>query len=208
MALALAIGHDSRIGRHFLSPGLGFGGGCLPKDIRAFRSRAAELGVEQALEFLRDIDEINMRRRQNAAEIARELVGGSLLGKTIAVLGAAFKPDSDDVRDSPALNVACRLHLAGAYIRVHDPEATDNARAQFPALDYALEVEKTCEDADLVLHLTEWKQYRDLDPAALARVVRVPRVLDARNTLDVCRWTNAGWHVHALGRSRASGARR
>ena len=201
VTLADAIGHDSRIGRRFLSAGIGFGGGCLPKDIRAFMARAGELGVDEALSFLKDVDEVNMRRRQRTVDLARELVGGSFLGKNIAVLGAAFKPDSDDVRDSPALNIAASLQLAGAQVRVHDPEAIDNARALFPTLDYALDIEKACERADLVLHLTEWGTYRELDPAVLAKVVRVPRILDGRNTLDTARWRGAGWTLRALGRS-------
>jgi UDPglucose 6-dehydrogenase len=201
VTLADAIGHDSRIGRRFLSAGIGFGGGCLPKDIRAFMARAGELGVDEALSFLKDVDEVNMRRRQRTVDLARELVGGSFLGKNIAVLGAAFKPDSDDVRDSPALNIAASLQLAGAQVRVHDPQAIDNARALFPTLDYALDIEKACERADLVLHLTEWGTYRELDPAVLAKVVRVPRILDGRNTLDTARWRGAGWTLRALGRS-------
>ena len=201
VTLADAIGHDTRIGRRFLSAGIGFGGGCLPKDIRAFMARAGELGVDEALSFLKDVDEVNMRRRQRTVDLARELVGGSFLGANIAVLGAAFKPDSDDVRDSPALNIAATLQLAGAQVRVHDPEAIDNARALFPTLDYALDVEKACERADLVLHLTEWSEYRELDPAVLAKVVRTPRILDGRNALDTARWRAAGWTLRALGRS-------
>jgi UDPglucose 6-dehydrogenase len=200
VTLAEAIGHDTRIGHRFLSAGLGFGGGCLPKDIRAFMARAGELGAEEALTFLREIDEINMGRRKRTVDLAREMVGGSFLGRNVAVLGAAFKPDSDDVRDSPALNVAAAIHLQGGQVRVHDPEAIDNARALFPTLDYANEVAKACEGADIVLHLTEWQEYRDLDLAALASVVRSPRVLDARNALDLAHWRSAGWTIRALGR--------
>lgn len=203
VTLAEALGHDTRIGHRFLSAGLGFGGGCLPKDIRAFLARAEELGVGESLGFLREIDEINMRRRERVIELTRELVGGSLLGRTVAVLGAAFKPKSDDVRDSPALNVAAALQLRGAQVRVHDPEALDNARALFPSLDYAREVAKACEGADVVLHLTEWQEYRDLDPAEVAKVVRHPRVLDGRNALDLHTWRNAGWTVRGLGRAAA-----
>jgi len=200
VTLADAIGYDSRIGHRFLSAGLGFGGGCLPKDIRAFMARAGELGADEALTFLREIDEINMRRRKRTVDLARELVGGSFLGRNVAVLGAAFKPDSDDVRDSPALNVAAAIHLQGGQVRVHDPEAIDNARALFPTLDYAYDVAKACEGADIVLHLTEWREYRDLDLVELASVVRTPRVLDARNALDIDSWRAAGWSVRALGR--------
>jgi UDPglucose 6-dehydrogenase len=199
--LATAIGHDARIGPRFLSAGLGFGGGCLPKDIRAFMARAGELGVADALVFLREVDEINMRRRRRTVDVARELVGGSFLGCNIAVLGAAFKPDSDDVRDSPALNVAAMIQLQGAQVRVHDPAAIDNARAVFPTLDYTDDIEKACEQADLVLHLTEWQQYRDLDPVRLAGHVRTATVLDGRNALPTDRWAAAGWTVRGLGRT-------
>jgi UDPglucose 6-dehydrogenase len=204
--VAEAIGYDARIGPRFLSAGLGFGGGCLPKDIRAFLARAQELGVQDALGFLKEVDEINMRRRLRTVALARELVGGSFLGCNIAVLGAAFKPNSDDVRDSPALNVAAAIQLQGGRVRVHDPEAMDNARAVFPTLDYALDVDKACEQADVVLHLTEWQEYREIDPAVLAGTVRSPRVIDARNTLPVRRWQAAGWTVRALGRTLAPAA--
>jgi len=203
VTLADAIGHDERIGRRFLAAGLGFGGGCLPKDIRAFMARAKELGVQDALGFLAEVDEINMRRRRRVVELARELVGGSLLGQNVAVLGAAFKPDSDDVRDSPALNVAAAIQLQGANVRVHDPEAIDNARAVFPSLDYTREVAKACERADVVLHLTEWQEYRELDPDSLAQIVSHPRMLDGRNALPVERWRAANWTVRGLGRGRA-----
>jgi UDPglucose 6-dehydrogenase len=198
--LAQAIGMDARIGPKFLAAGLGFGGGCLPKDIRAFYARGEELGVGKSLAFLREVDEINMRRRQRAVDVARELLGGSFLGRKVAVLGAAFKPDSDDIRDSPALNVAAAIQLQGGHVCVHDEEGVDNARAAFPTLDYALEPAKACEGADVVLHLTEWKQYRELDPAALAAVTNTPRMLDARNALDREKWQAAGWTVRALGR--------
>jgi UDPglucose 6-dehydrogenase len=201
--LAQAIGMDARIGPKFLAAGLGFGGGCLPKDIRAFYARGEELGLGKSLAFLREVDEINMRRRQRTVDVARELLGGSFLGRKVAVLGAAFKPDSDDIRDSPALNVAAAIQLQGGHVCVHDEEAVDNARAAFPALDYALEPAKACEGADVVLHLTEWKQYRELDPAALAAVTNTPRMLDARNALDREKWQAAGWTVRALGRPAA-----
>jgi UDPglucose 6-dehydrogenase len=201
--LAEAIGMDARIGPKFLAAGLGFGGGCLPKDIRAFYARGEELGLGKSLAFLREVDEINMRRRQRTVDVARELLGGSFLGRKVAVLGAAFKPDSDDIRDSPALNVAAAIQLQGGHVCVHDEEAVDNARAAFPALDYALEPAKACEGADVVLHLTEWKQYRELDPAALAAVTNTPRLLDARNALDREKWQAAGWTVRALGRPAA-----
>ncbi|MCD2196194.1 UDP-glucose/GDP-mannose dehydrogenase family protein [Actinomycetospora endophytica] len=198
--LAKAIGYDPRIGHRFLAAGVGFGGGCLPKDIRAFSARADELGFGDSLRFLRDVDEINMRARQRTVDRARTMLDGRFLGRRVAVLGAAFKSGSDDVRDSPALAVAASIQLQGAHVRVHDPEALDNARAAFPCLDYAREPEKACEGADLVLHLTDWAEYRDLNPAELAGVVDVPRLLDARNTLDLEHWRTHGWDVGALGR--------
>jgi UDPglucose 6-dehydrogenase len=198
--LADAIGYDDRIGRKFLNAGLGFGGGCLPKDIRAFMARAGELGADQALTFLREVDNINMRRRIRMVELAREVCDGSLLGKHIAVLGAAFKPDSDDIRDSPALNVAAQLQLQGAVVCVTDPAAVPNARREWPQLDYADTPEDAAAGADAVLVLTEWRQYRDLDPVDFGQVVARKRVLDGRNALDRATWTAAGWTHRALGR--------
>jgi UDPglucose 6-dehydrogenase len=198
--LADAIGYDERIGRKFLNAGLGFGGGCLPKDIRAFMARAGELGADQALTFLREVDNINMRRRIRMVELAREVCDGSLLGKRVAVLGAAFKPDSDDIRDSPALNVAAQLQLQGAVVRVTDPAALENSRREWPHLDFAATPEEAAERADAVLVLTEWKQYRELDPVAFGQVVSQRRVLDGRNALDRDAWVAAGWTYRALGR--------
>jgi UDPglucose 6-dehydrogenase len=198
--LADAIGHDSRIGRKFLNAGLGFGGGCLPKDIRAFMARAGELGVDQALTFLKEVDAINMRRRGHVVNRARDLCGGTFLGTRIGVLGATFKPDSDDVRDSPALNVAGQIQLQGAQVTVYDPRGNDNARALFPTLRYAESVNEACQSADLVLHLTEWREFRAIDPTALGGIVKEKRIIDARNALDPAAWRAAGWTYGALGR--------
>jgi UDPglucose 6-dehydrogenase len=198
--LARAIGADSRIGDRFLEPGLGFGGSCFPKDIRAFAARAEELGAGASVAFLHEVDRINTRQRRRTVELSQRLLGGSLAGRSVGVLGAAFKPGSDDVRDSPALAVASALHERGAAVRVHDPEALDNARAAHPALAYTLDVPKACEDADLVLHLTPWPEYGRIDPAGLAAVVHEPLLLDARGGLDEPSWRAAGWSVHALGR--------
>lgn len=199
VTLGDALGHDSRIGRRFLSAGLGYGGGCLPKDIRAFVARATELGLADSVRFLREVDEFNSSRRRMAVRLARNLVGGCLANQKVAVLGATFKPGTDDVRDSPALSVAEAVRSEGAMVRVHDPLATENARQVFPELDYATEPEKACDDADVVLHLTEWSQYRELDPAELRSVVRVPRLLDGRNVLPLGRWRAAGWTVQSMG---------
>ncbi|HUR74974.1 MAG TPA: UDP-glucose/GDP-mannose dehydrogenase family protein [Sporichthya sp.] len=199
-ALADALGHDPRIGRRFLNAGLGFGGGCLPKDIRAFMARAGELGASEALTFLREVDAINMRRRARTVELARAACGGSLLGRRIGVLGAAFKPNSDDVRDSPALSVAGQLQLQGALVSVYDPKAMENAAALFPTLTYADSATEACRSADLVLHVTEWPEFVAIDPAALAEVVSARVVLDARNALDAHRWRAAGWTYRSLGR--------
>jgi UDPglucose 6-dehydrogenase len=200
--LADALGYDSRIGRQFLNAGLGFGGGCLPKDIRAFMARAGELGADQALTFLREVDSINMRRRTRMVELTTTACGGSLLGANIAVLGAAFKPESDDVRDSPALNVAGQLQLNGAAVSVYDPKALENAQRLFPTLNYAVSVEEACERADAVLVLTEWRQFIDLDPKDLAERVRARVIVDGRNCLDVARWQQAGWRLFRLGAPR------
>ncbi|GGS45030.1 UDP-glucose dehydrogenase family protein [Actinokineospora fastidiosa] len=198
--LADSLGHDERIGRRFLQAGIGFGGGCLPKDIRGFLARADELGAASALGFLREIDSINMRRRTHMTELARAAVGGSLLGRRVAVLGAAFKPDSDDVRDSPALNIAGQLHLQGAQVTVFDPKGMDNARAAFPTLAYALSATEAVTGADVVLHLTEWSEFQELDPLRLGRVAGARRIIDGRNTLDPEAWREAGWWFRAMGR--------
>ncbi|MGI5352794.1 UDP-glucose dehydrogenase family protein [Streptomyces sp. CA-250714] len=198
--LAEAIGYDDRIGHKFLRAGIGFGGGCLPKDIRAFMARAGELGASEALTFLREVDSINMRRRAQMVELARDALGGALLGKRIAVLGATFKPDSDDVRDSPALNVAGQLHLQGAQVTVYDPKGMENARAVFPTLGYADSALDAARGADVVLHLTEWTEFKELDPARVGDVVATRHILDGRNTLDPVLWRKEGWTFRALGR--------
>ena len=198
--LADAIGHDDRIGRKFLNAGVGFGGGCLPKDIRAFMARAGELGADQALTFLREVDDINLRQRSRMVDLARQQCSGTLIGKRVAVLGAAFKPNSDDIRDSPALDVAEAVRKAGAVVTVYDPKAMDAARRVHPDLDYADTVEGACLDADVVLHLTEWKEFREIDPAKLASVVANPTIIDGRNALDPDLWRKADWAFRALGR--------
>jgi UDPglucose 6-dehydrogenase len=199
--LAKAIGYDPRIGNRFLQAGIGFGGGCLPKDIRAFMARAEELGAKQALEFLREIDAINLRARQRVIDVVRGELSEDLTKYKIAVLGATFKPDSDDVRDSPALDIAAQLHAAGAEIVVHDPQGIEPARKRFPTLQYAEVVNDAVKDADLILHLTEWKEYRQIDPAALGSLVKGKIIIDGRNMLDRTMWRNAGWKFHALGRT-------
>ncbi len=199
-ALADAIGFDERIGRKFLGAGLGFGGGCLPKDIRAFMARAGELGADQALTFLREVDAINMRRREKTVDMAKDALGGSLIGRNVTVLGAAFKPNSDDVRDSPALSVAGSLSLAGATVTVYDPEAMDNAAKLFPTLNYAASTDEALADAELVIVATEWKEFQNLDPTRTKQLVAgTPKVLDGRNCLPRQEWINAGWEFLALG---------
>ena len=199
--LAKAIGYDPRIGNRFLQAGIGFGGGCLPKDIRAFMARAEELGAKQALEFLREIDAINLRARQRVIDVVRAELTEDLTSYKIAVLGAAFKPDSDDVRDSPALDIAAQLQAAGATVVVHDPKAIENARKRFPKLGFAAHVEECVKDSDLILHLTEWREYRELDPKALSSLVKKKIVIDGRNALGRDKWRAAGWQFHALGRT-------
>lgn len=198
--LSDAIGMDDRIGRKFLNAGIGFGGGCLPKDIRAFMARAGELGADQALTFLREVDAINMRRRTRVVELTRDLCDGSLMGKRITVLGAAFKPMSDDVRDSPALSIAAQLQLQGAVVTVTDPEALSNAARRFPELNYEARTDSALQRADAVLLLTEWQEYKELDPFQTASTVASPRILDGRNVLDANKWRAAGWTYRGLGR--------
>ncbi len=199
--LAQAIGFDPRIGNKFLQAGIGFGGGCLPKDIRAFMARAEELGAKQALEFLREVDAINLRARLRVIEVVRSELGNDLISRKIAILGTTFKPDSDDVRDSPALDIAVQLHRAGAQVLVHDPKGIKPAKARFPELNFEEDVYKALKDAELTLHLTEWKEYRALDPVEIASIVKDKIMIDGRNLLNRELWRAAGWKFRALGRS-------
>jgi UDPglucose 6-dehydrogenase len=198
--LSKALSYDNRIGGRFLHAGLGFGGGCLPKDIRAFMARAGELGVDQALSFLKEVDAINLRRRARMIDLTRDLVGGSFAGVRVGVLGAAFKPNSDDIRDSPALDVAATIQRQGAAVSLYDPEAMDNARTRHPELAYRDSAVEAARGADVVLHLTEWAEFRAMDPAVLSDVVAQRRIVDGRNALDPERWRTAGWTYRALGR--------
>ncbi|MGB5952157.1 MAG: UDP-glucose/GDP-mannose dehydrogenase family protein [Ornithinimicrobium sp.] len=196
--LADAIGYDVRIGRQFLNAGVGFGGGCLPKDIRAFSARAAEMGAAQSVAFLGEVDAINVRRREHVVNIVRNQIG-DLPDRRVAVLGAAFKPHSDDVRDSPALSIAGQLHLAGADVSVYDPKAMSNAAEYFPTLTYAESVEEAVADVEVVLHLTEWPEFRELSPDSLGKLVRRKLVIDGRNCLDKAAYRAAGWTYCGLG---------
>ena len=199
--LADAIGHDVRIGRRFLGAGIGFGGGCLPKDIRAFSARAEELGRGESVAFLREVDEINLRRRDRAVDLVVEGLGGSVFEKKIAVLGAAFKPHSDDIRDSPALDVAVRLHGLGARVVVTDPAAIDNARRTHPQLSYEASRDDTIRDADAILLVTEWDEYRrQLSPDHASTLTDGRVVVDGRNGLDASAWRAAGWTYYGMGR--------
>lgn len=198
--LADALGLDVRIGRGFLNAGLGFGGGCLPKDIRAFAARAGELGVNSAVSLLREVDEINMRQRQRVIDLAAHQLGGSVLGKRVGVLGCAFKPGTDDVRDSPALNVAAALHLKGAQVTVFDPAAGGNAQQLFPTLAYADTWQQAATGADVVLVLTEWAEFVQLEPDVIGALVGARNVVDGRNCLDAAAWRVAGWTLARLGR--------
>ena len=198
--LADAIGRDERIGRQYLNAGLGFGGGCLPKDIRALVARAEELGVGDAFAFLREVDNGNMRQRSRVVDISREICG-SLIGTNVAILGAAFKPDTDDVRDSPALSVAGQLQLQGANVSIYDPKAMDNTRKTMPTLDYAVTSLDACRGADIVLVLTEWKEFQNIQPGDLGAVTQTKNIVDARNCFDSRQWRAAGWTYRGLGRS-------
>ncbi|MDG9675556.1 UDP-glucose/GDP-mannose dehydrogenase family protein [Micromonospora sp. DH14] len=205
--LARAIGHDPRIGNRFLQAGLGFGGGCLPKDIRAFQARAQELGTGEALRFLHEVDLINQRRRARVVQLASELLGRrygpagpDLSGLRIAVLGATFKPNSDDVRDAPSLAVAALLAKAGAAVHVYDPQGMTNARRAQPHLSYAPTMADVVLDANLVCVLTEWAEFRNADPDILGALVSDRRVIDGRNCLDPTLWARAGWQYRGMGR--------
>src|SRR5215469_9025091 len=199
IALADAIGIDDRIGRKFLSPGLGFGGGCLPKDIRAFRTTAGTMGVDSIVSLLTTVDEVNLGRRARVTMLAREAVGGNLEGKKVAVLGIAFKPNTDDLRDSPSLDICKRLAGEGAIVTVHDPVAMVNAARNYPDFRYADSVHEAAADAEVVLHLTEWADYRAIDPAAIGEVVAQKALVDGRSALDADAWHAAGWTVYRPG---------
>ena len=203
--LADAIGHDTRIGRRFLNAGIGFGGGCLPKDIRALQARANELGLSEHFEFLKNVDDVNKSRRDYVVELATRNLG-SISGKTIAILGAAFKPDSDDIRDSPALDIALMLSAGGANVRLHDPVALPQVRFRNLPILAIDNVEDVFDGADLVLHLTEWKVYRELDPQIIATKVSQKRIIDGRNCLNLDLWKNAGWQVTYLGKPGSQSA--
>lgn len=202
--LADAIGHDARIGRRFLNAGVGFGGGCLPKDIRAFTARAEELGAGPSVAFLHEVDAINLRRRDRVVELALEELGGAVSGRRVTILGASFKPDSDDVRDSPALDIAARLFELGAHVTVADPQAISNAKRKHPELNYIEDARTALSDAELVLLLTEWRQFRELDPVDTIKLVdqsvTAPAIIDGRNCLDPAKWRAAGWTYRGLGR--------
>ena len=198
--LADAIGMDERIGRKFLNAGVGFGGGCLPKDIRALRARASELGLDQSVRFLAEVDDINTRRREHTVGVITDMLDGSVMGREIAVLGAAFKPESDDVRDSPALDIAARLHSIGADVHVYDPKANENAAKRYPRVDYASSLIQAVARAEVVVLLTEWDEFRRMTPQELAPLVRRRQVLDGRNVLDPQQWIDADWTYRALGR--------
>ncbi|MFD6053609.1 UDP-glucose dehydrogenase family protein [Agromyces sp. NPDC060279] len=199
-ALADAIGHDARIGRRFLNAGVGFGGGCLPKDIRGFVARAEELGRGEALAFLREVDAVNLRQRQRVVDLAVEALGGQVHERRIAILGVTFKPDSDDVRDSPALDVAVALKGLGAEVVATDPEGIANARMRHPQLDYTSSTAEALRGADLVVLVTEWREFRALDPVAAAELVAGRSIIDGRNVLDAARWREAGWTYRGIGR--------
>ncbi|GAB3794414.1 UDP-glucose/GDP-mannose dehydrogenase family protein [Humibacter antri] len=199
--LADALGYDDRIGRRFLNAGVGFGGGCLPKDIRAFTARADELGRSDALAFLKEVDAINLRRRRRVVDLATAELGGSVVGRKVAVLGVTFKPHSDDVRDSPALDVAVALKGLGADVVAADPRGVANARARHPQLEYAEDTTDALRGADLVILVTEWPEYTGLDPIATRDLVARPIVIDGRNALDRDAWTAAGWRYRGMGRS-------
>ncbi|PCC35780.1 UDP-glucose/GDP-mannose dehydrogenase family protein [Glutamicibacter sp. BW77] len=200
--LADAIGHDARIGRKFLNAGVGFGGGCLPKDIRALQARVSELGLDRTMAFLHEVDNINLRRRERVIDVAHSLTNG-VNKKKIAVLGTTFKPNSDDVRDSPALDIAARLYGQGADVRVFDPKGMENSAKRFPRLTYSDSLEAALQGADLVLLLTEWQEFREMDPVQTAHLVDSKKIVDGRNVLDRMSWINAGWDYHALGMKSA-----
>jgi UDPglucose 6-dehydrogenase len=198
--LADAIGYDARIGRRFLGAGVGFGGGCLPKDIRAFTARAEELGRGESVAFLKEMDAINLRRRQRVVDLTLSSLARPVHQAKVAVLGLSFKPHSDDVRDSPALDVAVQLRGLGAEVVAIDPQAIANARARHPQLTYSDSLEDTLRGADAVVHVTEWPEYRALDPVWAGSLVRTRLVIDGRNSYDSAVWRAAGWVYKGMGK--------
>ena len=198
--LADAIGYDTRIGRRFLNAGVGFGGGCLPKDIRAFSARAEELGLGSSVAFLGEVDAINLRQRQRVIERVISDGGGDPVDLKVAVLGLAFKPQSDDVRDSPALDVARGLAEAGAHVVAYDPQAMGPAKKRFPGLNVAETVQQALLDADIAVLVTEWPEFVQLDPRTAGDLMAHKRIVDARNVLDPAAWRAAGFHYSSLGR--------
>ncbi len=198
--LAEALGHDVRIGRRFLNAGVGFGGGCLPKDIRAFSAHAEELGQGESVAFLREVDAINLRRRQHVVDLTISALGGQPNKKKVAVFGLAFKPESDDVRDSPALDVAVSLRGRGVEVRATDPKAIPNSRRLHPHLEFVDDPFVAATGAQVVVLVTEWPVFRAMDPVALLAVVANPVIIDARNCLDASAWRDAGWTYIGLGR--------
>ena len=198
--LADAIGFDNRIGRRFLNAGVGFGGGCLPKDVRAFTARAEELGRGESVSFLKEVDAINMRQRQRVVAMTLQALDKPVYTAKVAVLGLSFKPYSDDVRDSPALDVAVQLRGLGADVMATDPQGIENSRLRHPQLTYSTSIEETLRAADAVVLVTEWAEFKQIDPVWAATLVRVPIIIDGRNTLDAAAWRAAGWTYLGLGR--------
>lgn len=207
VTLSLALGFDDRIGNKFLDAGLGFGGGCLPKDLRALSALAGELRATHAQNLLQAVDLINLHQRERTISRVESILGHEFSTMRVAILGAAFKPNSDDVRDSPALVVASALHHKGVSVRIHDPHAIENSRKLFPSLNYSDTIEEASQAADLIVHATSWAEYDEIDPGVLITQVRRPRLLDTRNSLDLQHWSQAGWQVFGLGRTGATSAR-
>jgi UDPglucose 6-dehydrogenase len=197
--LAEVLASDPRIGPGGMRPGLGFGGGCLPKDIRAFARSAHDLGIPESLRFLQEVDAINLRRRDRVVDLAIELCQPDVRGTRVAVWGAAFKPGTDDIRDSPALAVADRMSQLGASVVVCDPRASGNGRSAHPQLEFDHCPTRAASGSHLLLHLTEWPDFKSVDPRMLASVVAQRNIIDARGSLDAASWELAGWTYRRLG---------
>jgi len=202
--LAEAIGLDNRIGKSFLRTGIGFGGGCLPKDIRGFIARAEELGVGESLAFLKEVDQINLRRRQRIVSLATKELG-EIADKNITMLGISFKPDSDDLRDSPALEIALRLKALGGIVTIHDPVSLGALEQKSTGLTTEIDLQAAIKDTELVILGTEWAEYKNLDPATVSSFPKIKTIIDGRNVLNVDTWQQAGWRVIAPGRNIVNG---
>lgn len=195
--VAIALGMDKRIGPKFLHPGPGFGGSCFPKDVKGLARTALDHDYE--FKTLESLIEVNARQRTIVVDKARKALGG-LESKTVTLLGLSFKPDTDDIREAPAIHIARALTSEGAAVKAYDPAAMDEARKQLPDLDYCVDPYAACEGSDMVMIITEWNEFRDLDMERVKSVMRTPHLFDTRNIYDPERVRGFGFTYLSTGR--------